>query len=58
MNKTLLVRSGGGARGFTHVGVLQALEKANIIPTAIAATSAEALVGAFIADGFHLQEVK
>jgi NTE family protein len=53
-----IVLSGGGARGFAHLGVLKALEEANIFPSAIAATSAGALVGAFIADGYKSDEVK
>lgn len=52
------VLSGGGARGFAHLGVLKALEEVQIIPSAIAATSAGSLVGAFIADGFKPEEVK
>jgi NTE family protein len=58
MQKTPIILSGGGARGFAHVGVLQALSESGITPSAIAATSAGALVGAFIADGFHPSEVK
>jgi NTE family protein len=58
MEKRPFVLSGGGARGFAHVGVLKALEEADIYPSAIAATSAGALVGAFIADGFTPDELK
>ncbi len=53
-----MVLSGGGARGFAHLGVLKALEEANIYPSAIAATSAGALVGAFLADGYSSDEIK
>lgn len=56
--KTPMVLSGGGARGFAHVGVLQALEESGIFPSEIAATSAGALIGAFIADGFSAGELK
>lgn len=58
MIKAPFVLSGGGARGFAHLGVLKALEEAQIYPSAIAATSAGALVGAFIADGYSSDEVK
>ncbi len=58
MTKTPFVLSGGGARGFAHLGVLKALEEAGIYPSEIAATSAGALVGAFIADGFRPEEIK
>lgn len=56
--KAPMVLSGGGARGFAHVGILQALEESGIFPSAIAATSAGALIGAFIADGFRAAELK
>lgn len=35
-----LVLSGGGARGFAHLGVLQALNEAGIFPEVISGTSA------------------
>lgn len=56
--KVPVVLSGGGARGFAHVGILQALEEHQISPSAISATSAGAMVGALIADGYHPAEVK
>jgi NTE family protein len=40
-----LVLSGGGARGFAHLGVLQALNEAGIFPDIISGTSAGALAG-------------
>ncbi len=42
---------GGGARGFVHLGVLQALKEAGMQPDIISGTSAGALVGAMIASG-------
>ena len=51
---------GGSARGFAHIGVLQALEEAKIPVHVVAGTSAGALVGAFYAAGFSpwkMQEV-
>lgn len=51
MERRPFVLSGGGARGAAHIGVLRALHEAGIVPEAISATSAGALVGAFIADG-------
>jgi NTE family protein len=56
--KVPVVLSGGGARGFAHVGILKALEEHQIYPSAISATSAGAMVGALIADGYHPAEVK
>ena len=52
------VLSGGGVRGFAHVGVLQAMKEQGITPSAISATSAGSIVGAFIADGFSPEEIK
>ena len=42
---------GGGAKGFAHIGVLQALERVGIIPEIVTGTSAGALVGASYASG-------
>jgi NTE family protein len=55
--KTGLVLSGGGARGFAHLGVIQALSEAGIVPDVIAGTSAGALVGVLYADGYSPQEI-
>jgi NTE family protein len=49
--------SGGGARGFAHLGVLKALDENGLKPDIIAGTSAGALAGVFYADGFHPEEV-
>lgn len=42
---------GGGARGFAHLGVLQALEEKGIKPDIISGVSAGAIAGAFIGAG-------
>ncbi len=47
-----LALSGGGARGFAHVGVLRAFEEYGIKPDIIAGTSAGSIVGALYADGY------
>ncbi len=54
---TGLVLSGGGARGFAHIGVLQALNEAGIFPDVISGTSAGALVGVLYADGYSPREI-
>jgi NTE family protein len=46
-----MVLSGGGARGFAHLGVLQALNEAGIFPDIISGTSAGALAGVLYCDG-------
>ena len=55
--RTGLVLSGGGARGFAHLGVLKALNDAGIYPEVIAGTSAGALVGVLYADGYTPEEI-
>lgn len=50
--------SGGGAKGFAHLGVLKVLESNNLKPDIIAGTSAGALAGVFYADGFAPDEIK
>lgn len=55
--KTGLVLSGGGMRGFAHLGVISALYDAGIKPDIISGTSAGAIVGAFIAGGKTPEEI-
>jgi NTE family protein len=55
--KTGLVLSGGGARGFAHLGVLQALNEAGIFPDVVSGTSAGAIVGVLYADGYTPEEI-
>jgi NTE family protein len=50
--RTGIVLSGGGARGFAHLGVLQALNEAGIFPDIVSGTSAGALTGALYCDGY------
>jgi NTE family protein len=52
-----LVLSGGGTRGFAHLGVIQALNEAGIYPDVISGTSAGALVGVLYADGYSPREI-
>ncbi|WP_294079804.1 patatin-like phospholipase family protein [Proteiniphilum sp. UBA5384] len=49
--------SGGGAKGFAHLGALKILEKCGLKPDVIAGTSAGALAGVFYADGYHPDEI-
>jgi NTE family protein len=57
MNKTGYVLSGGGARGFAHLGVLKFLEELGIKPCAIAGTSAGAIAATFYAAGKGPEEI-
>ncbi|RED97967.1 patatin-like phospholipase family protein [Marinoscillum furvescens] len=54
--KTGLVLSGGGARGFAHLGAIQALHEAGIYPDVISGVSAGAIVGAFYAYGMSPED--
>lgn len=49
--------SGGGARGFAHLGALEALEERGLKPEIISGTSAGSLAGAFYADGYSPREI-
>lgn len=53
-----LALSGGGARGFSHVGVLRALEAMRIPVDCIAGTSAGSAVGAAYAMGIAPDEIE
>jgi NTE family protein len=52
-----LVLSGGGARGFAHLGVIQALNESGIFPDVISGTSAGALAGALYCDGYAPKDI-
>jgi NTE family protein len=52
-----LVLSGGGARGFAHLGVLKALNEENIYPDIISGTSAGAIAGVLYCDGHSPVEI-
>jgi len=52
-----LVLSGGGMRGAAHIGVLKALEEAEVFPTHISGTSAGAIVGGLYAYGYNWEDI-
>ena len=52
-----IVLSGGGARGYAHLGFLKALEEFGIKVSAISGVSAGGLVGALYAQGFSPDEI-
>ncbi len=53
-----LVLSGGGAKGFAHIGVLKYLKKAGIKPDYIAGTSMGSIIGALYAIGYSPEEIE
>lgn len=52
-----LVLSGGGARGFAHIGVLRALEETGVEVDVIAGTSLGAILGALYAHGYDAEDL-
>lgn len=56
--KVAVVLSGGGAKGFSHIGVLKALEENNIPIDYIAGTSIGAIVGGLYACGYSPVEIE
>ncbi|MDP2088537.1 MAG: patatin-like phospholipase family protein [Flavobacteriaceae bacterium] len=55
--KVGLVLSGGGAKGFAHIGVLKVLEEAGIRVDFIGGTSMGALIGGLYASGYSAKEL-
>lgn len=53
-----LALSGGGSKGFAHVGVFKLLEECTLMPDIISGTSAGALMGVLFADGYSANEIK
>ena len=57
MNRIGLVLSGGGARGFAHLGLLKALDELGVKPYAISGVSVGAILGALYAQGKSTDEI-
>lgn len=53
-----LALSGGGSKGFAHVGVFKMLEECGLKPDIISGTSVGALMGVLLADGYSADEIK
>jgi NTE family protein len=54
---TGLALSGGGARGYAHLGIMEALNRRGIYPDMISGTSAGAIAGVLYADGYRPKEI-
>jgi NTE family protein len=52
-----LVLSGGGLKGLAHIGVLQALEERNLVPSMVVGSSMGSLVAAAWAGGMPIEEM-
>ncbi|HEX8268674.1 MAG TPA: patatin-like phospholipase family protein [Flavobacterium sp.] len=55
--KVGLVLSGGGAKGFAHIGVLKVLEEAGVEVSYIGGTSMGAIVGGLYASGYNANQI-
>ena len=55
--KVGLVLSGGGAKGFAHIGVLKVLEEAGVTVDFIGGTSMGAVVGGLYASGYNAKQI-
>jgi len=55
--KIALVLSGGGARGFSQIGVLKCLEKYGIEPDMIVGTSMGSVIGGLYSSGYRPEEL-
>lgn len=56
--KVALVLSGGGARGFSHVGVIRELERLSVKIDIVAGTSMGAMVGGGYASGYSVEQMQ
>ncbi len=52
-----LVLSGGGAKGFAHIGVLKVLERLGVRVDYVGGTSAGAMIGALYASGYNANQL-
>lgn len=56
--KVGLVLTGGGAKGFSHIGALKQIEKAGISLDMIGGTSVGAIIGGMYASGYSPQQIE
>lgn len=57
MAKIGLALSGGGARGFAHLGIIKALEEMGVVISEVSGTSAGAIAGAFYCYGIKPDQI-
>jgi NTE family protein len=57
MKKIGISLSGGGSRGIAHIGILKALDEAEIRISMVTGTSAGAIVGAFYCNGYSADSI-
>jgi len=56
--KVGLVLSGGGAKGFAHIGVIRELEKAGVQVDYVGGTSMGAIIGGMYATGYNSDQIE
>ncbi|MFT5671919.1 MAG: NTE family protein, partial [Polaribacter sp.] len=56
--KVGLVLSGGGAKGFAHIGVLKAIDKAGVQIDYVGGTSMGAIIGGLYAAGYSANQIE
>jgi NTE family protein len=55
--KTALVLSGGGAKGFAHIGIIEVLDSLGVRPDLVVGTSMGAIIGALYASGYTGRQI-
>jgi predicted acylesterase/phospholipase RssA len=55
--RTVLVLSGGGAKGYAHIGVIRVLDELGIRPDLVVGTSVGAIIGALYASGYSGRQI-
>jgi NTE family protein len=58
MQKVTLVLSGGGLKGLAHIGVFQALEERQLVPSLVIGSSMGSLIAAAWASGMPVREMQ
>ncbi|MGH7653072.1 MAG: patatin-like phospholipase family protein, partial [Gemmatimonadaceae bacterium] len=56
--KTALVLSGGGAKGYAHIGVLEVMDSLGLKPDLVVGTSIGAIIGALYASGYSGKQIE
>ena len=56
--KVGLILSGGGAKGFAHIGILKEIDKAGIQLDYIGGTSMGAIIGGLYAAGYSANQIE
>lgn len=58
MKKVGLALSGGGARGFSHIGVLKVLDELHVRPAVVSGCSMGAIIGALYCIGYSAEQIE